>query len=248
MDGSYIIYSQRDRVPFCARSNRRGSLNTTAAVEKCDEKLWETAENGASSSLLRGWRAAVATLRSPAESHLCGLGCGRPRRLTRRCLGHRVPPAHRRVPPHCARARLVPRSRRACQRRTAMPINATGLSRRFIPRECFTASSLSLFIYPSIHLSVYLSICISFSLYLSISLSFSFSCFENKFLSRFHDEGGEADRLGENREIIYEKNEVARDGGTLGRGGRAHFHRTFCEIYPREIRRVLRQRLATLDF
>lgn len=143
--GSYIIYSQRDPSPFlCEVESTCGSLDTTAAVEKRDEKLVETAENGASSSLLRGWRAAVATLRSPAESHLCGLGCGRPRRLTRRCLGHRVPPAHRRVPPHCARARLVPRSRRACQRRTAMPINATGLSRRFIPRECF--SPLPLFL------------------------------------------------------------------------------------------------------
>lgn len=127
-----------------------------------------------------------------------------------------------------------------------MPINATGLSRRFIPRECFSPLPLllSLSIHPFIYLFTYLSV----FLFLFISLSFSLSCFVNKFLSRFRDEGGEADRLGENRQIIYEKNEVAggRDAGA--RRTCAHFRRTFCEIYPREIRRVLRRRLATLDF
>lgn len=166
--GSYIIYSQRDRVPFSARSNRRGSLDTTA-VGKLTRRLWETA-NGASSSLLRGWRASG----------------GHPP------ISGRVPPVRSRVraaatidaamsgPPRATgastrsaalRARLVPRSRRACQRRTAMPINATGLA-PFYPSRMFRR-----FLSFSLYLSIHSFICLPIYLYFffSLSLSFSFS-------------------------------------------------------------------------
>lgn len=119
-------------------------------------RVWN--QRGVSASMRRG-KVAKAPGRSVvggvavgvSPGHLCGLGCGHPRRLTRRCLGHRVPPAHRRVPPHCARLvrDALVSGELQCQLTPRDP-------RRFIPRECraspFLPRSLSL---PS-HFSIYL--------------------------------------------------------------------------------------------